>query len=59
MILCFWVSVDELVYSSWLRVDTQCLGDFQVHPLRTGRLAHMQGMAVRALKHRGHPYLAR
>ena len=41
-----------------LGVDTERLADRQVLPLGAGGLAHVQGVAVGTLEHRGHAHLA-
>ncbi|WP_419634040.1 hypothetical protein [Thiolapillus sp.] len=51
--------MDVLVRTSRLRVDTQRPADLQVLALRSGGLAHMQGMPVGLLKDGRDPDLAR
>jgi len=56
----FWnvTSVEELLEASRLGVNAARLADLQVLSFRPGRLAHVQGMPVGALKHGGDPHLA-
>jgi hypothetical protein len=50
--------VDQFLDASGLSVEAQRLAEGQVMTLGAGGLAHVQGMAVGALEHRGHARLA-